>query len=200
VKPFAVRDITDFRAPTPPDLTSDEYEFALEEVAALGGDDITTPSVRTSDETEIALYWSYNGSPLMGTPPRLYNQMARVIAEQEGNEVHENARLFALLNLALADAGISAWDTKYHYAYWRPILGIRNALDDGNPDTDAYFDPGVTVHSRGAAESVANVEIGLGRFARICFSSVHGRKTTDRRGDLGTDSRRGAGSAAGGLC
>lgn len=141
VTPFTVRDITQFRAPTPPSLTSLEYAFALEEVSRLGGDDITTPSDRTADETEIALYWSYNGSPLIGTPPRVYNQIARLIAQQQGNDVHENARLFALLNLALADAGISAWDSKYTYAYWRPILGIRQADLDGNPDTDAFQDP-----------------------------------------------------------
>ena len=141
VTPFTVRDISRFRAPTPPSLTSTEYAFALEEVSRLGGDDVTTPSERTSDETEIALYWSYNGSPLIGTPPRLYNQMARVIAEQQENEVHENARMFALLNLGLADAGISAWDSKYTYDYWRPILGIREAENDGNADTDIFTDP-----------------------------------------------------------
>jgi hypothetical protein len=135
VMPFAVPDITWFRAPPPPGLTSEEYTFAFNEVASLGGDGITTPSERTFDETVIAFYWSYNGSPLIGTPPRLYNQMARVIAEQEGNSVHENARMFALLNLALADAGISAWDSKYYYEYWRPIRGIREANRDRNPDT-----------------------------------------------------------------
>jgi hypothetical protein len=135
VTPFAVPNIVLFRAPPPPALTSEEYTFAFHEVARLGGDDIATPSERTFDQTVIAYYWSYNGSPLIGTPPRLYNQIARVIAQQQGNHVHENARLFALLNLALADAGISAWDTKYHYEYWRPILGIRNANKDGNPDT-----------------------------------------------------------------
>lgn len=135
VTPFGVPDITEFRAPPPPSLNSDEYTFAFNEVLLLGGDDITTPSTRTDDQTVIALYWSYNGSPLMGTPPRLYNQIARVIAEQQNNKPHENARLFALLNLAMADAGISAWDSKYTYEYWRPIRGIRAADTDGNPDT-----------------------------------------------------------------
>jgi hypothetical protein len=79
----------------------------------------------------------------MGTPPRLYNQIAREIASQEENAVHQNARLFALLNIAMADAATSAWESKYTYVYWRPILGIRNAGDggpgdsDGNPDTVA---------------------------------------------------------------
>ncbi len=140
VTPFAVPDITDFRAAPPPGIDSEEYAFALNEVKALGKVDSTE---RTFDETVIALYWSYNGSPLLGTPPRLYNQIARLIAEQQKNKVHENARLFALLNIAMGDAGISAWDTKYTYDYWRPIRGIRLAGDgspgdaDGNPDTVA---------------------------------------------------------------
>lgn len=146
VTPFAVSDITVYRAPPPPSIDSAEYTFAFNEVRALGEADSTE---RTFDETVIGLYWSYNGSPMMGTPPRLYNQIARVIAVQEKNKVHENARLFALLNLAMADAGISAWDTKYTYDYWRPIRGIRLAGAggpgdaDGNPDTvaDAIWSP-----------------------------------------------------------
>ncbi len=136
--PFAVADITTFRAPPPPALESQEYAEAHEEVRILGvfrgGDSGET--VPTDDETYvIANFWSYNGSPLIGTPPRLYNQMARVVAIQQENEVHENARLFALINLAMADGGISAWDSKYEYTYWRPIIGIREAASDGNPDT-----------------------------------------------------------------
>jgi hypothetical protein len=140
VWPFAVPHLRLFRAAPPPSLDSAEYAFALNEVKALGRVDSTE---RTFDETVIGLYWSYNGSPMMGTPPRLYNQITREIAMQEGNAVHENARLFALLNIAMADAGITAWDTKYAYDYWRPIIGIRNAGaggpgdTDGNPDTVA---------------------------------------------------------------
>lgn len=138
VWPFAVPHISLFRAPPPPALDSPEYAFALNEVQALGAVDSVE---RTFDETVIAIYWCYDGSPLMGTPPRLYNQIAREIAAQEGNAVHENARLFGLVNIAMADAATSAWDSKYAYVYWRPILGIRNAGDggpgdaDGNPDT-----------------------------------------------------------------
>ncbi|MCO6457078.1 MAG: phosphatase PAP2 family protein [Pirellulaceae bacterium] len=133
--PFAVPDITVFRAPQPPSLDSDEYTFAFHEVMTLGefrGGD-TGLAAPTDDESYVvANYWSYNGSPLIGTPPRLYNQIARVIAIQRRNKVHENARMFALLNLAMGDAGISAWDTKYTYDYWRPVLGIRRADEDGN--------------------------------------------------------------------
>jgi hypothetical protein len=140
VVPFAVPHLSLFRAPPPPTLDSPEYAFALNEVKSLGSFD---SAERTFDETVIAVYWCYDGSPLMGTPPRLYNQIAREIASQEENAVHQNARLFALLNIAMADAATSAWESKYTYVYWRPILGIRNAGDggpgdsDGNPDTVA---------------------------------------------------------------
>jgi hypothetical protein len=62
----------------------------------------------------------------LGTPPRLYNQIARTIAVQEGNTIVENSRLFALINIAMADAGIASWETKYVYDLWRPIVAIRN--------------------------------------------------------------------------
>jgi len=138
--PFGVEDITTYRAPTPPEITSAEYTAAFNEVKALGEfrGGMTGDTVPTDDETYvIANYWSYNGSPEIGTPPRLYNQIARVVAIDRCNEVHENARLFALINLAMADGGISAWDSKYAYAYWRPIRGIREAATDGNDDTEA---------------------------------------------------------------
>lgn len=137
--PFGVSDVVPFRAPPPPSLDSAQYTAAFDEVRQLGafrGGE--TGEVPTDDVTYvIANFWSYNGSPGTGTPPRLYNQIARVIAVEQGNSVHQNARLFALINIAMADGGISAWDTKYEYAYWRPILGIRQADDDNNPLTEA---------------------------------------------------------------
>ena len=145
VTPFTLTSSSQFRAPEPPAITSQEYADAYNEVKALGGDNIITPSSRTEDQTEAAVFWAYDGSKLLGTPPRFYNQIARtIIADQGGNTVEENARLFALMNLAVADAGISAWDSKFHYGYWRPIIGIREAevgtgpsgLGDGNPDTE----------------------------------------------------------------
>ncbi len=138
--PFGVIDVEPFRAPPPPPLPSVEYATAFEEVRRLGafrggetGDEVPNDDL----SYVIANFWSYNGSPGLGTPPRLYNQIARVIAAEQDNAVHENARLFALINLSMADAGISAWDTKYAYSYWRPIRGIREADDDGNAATEA---------------------------------------------------------------
>ena len=66
-----------------------------------------------------------------------------MIAVNKGNSVHENVRLFALINMAMADAAISTWDSKWFYDYWRPILGIRKADIDGNPSTvaDVTWEP-----------------------------------------------------------
>ncbi len=78
-----------------------------------------------------------------GVPPRIYNQIARVIAIQQNNTEMENARMFAMVNLAMADAGITAWQTKFDYEFWRPVTAIRESdpgtgptgLGDGNPNT-----------------------------------------------------------------
>src|SRR5262249_52468683 len=69
------------------------------------------------------------------TPPRLYNQIAETLAGQRHNTVVENARFFALVNLAMADAGIEAWVAKYQDDFWRPVTAIRAGAADGNPLT-----------------------------------------------------------------
>jgi hypothetical protein len=132
VTPFGVEDIVPFMADPPPALGSPEYAAAFDEVKVLGE---KNSQVRTDEQTQIGLFWAYDGPKKIGPPPRLYNQIARVIAVQEGNTEMENARLFALINIAMADAGIAAWATKYTHDLWRPIVAIRNAHLDGNADT-----------------------------------------------------------------
>jgi vanadium chloroperoxidase len=87
----------------------------------------TAPSgdSRTVDETLIGLFWGYDGALGLGTPPRLYNLIIREVAIARRNTTGQNARLFALVNAAMADAGILAWDDKYRFDLWRPVLGIR---------------------------------------------------------------------------
>ncbi|MBW4500456.1 MAG: phosphatase PAP2 family protein [Scytonema hyalinum WJT4-NPBG1] len=126
VRPFAIQNIHDLRAPAPPALDSQEYRDAFDEVKSKGA---IQGTARSPEETYIGLFWAYDGANLIGTPPRLYNQLARVIAQSQGFSQKENARYFALLNLAMADAGIQCWDTKYFYNLWRPIVGIRNEMD-----------------------------------------------------------------------
>lgn len=116
-------------------LQGQEYTLAYYEVFALGGNGTTTPTVRTPEQTIIARYWGYDGVPGLGTPPRLYNQIVRAVAEQQNNTAADNARLFALVNISQADGGLVCWNRKYDDNFWRPILGIRAGNDDGNPVT-----------------------------------------------------------------
>jgi membrane-associated phospholipid phosphatase len=135
VKPFTLNSSDQFLAPNfvgdNPQarlawLQSPEYIAAFLEVQAIGSEN---SAVRTADQTEIGIFWAYDGSPKIGTNLRLDNQVARTIATQMGNTEVQNARLFALVNLAMGDAGISAWTTKYHYSFWRPIVAIRATSD-----------------------------------------------------------------------
>src|SRR5262249_1804362 len=118
-----------------PALTSLQSTTAYYEALLFGGDGTTTPTLRTPEQTQIGIFWGYDGSANLGTPPRLYNQIVRVIAADHHNTMEQNARLFALVNIAMADAGIECWDTKYTYDFWRPIVAIRNGGTDGNPLT-----------------------------------------------------------------
>lgn len=135
VTPFVIEDVAGFRSPAPPAMTSAEYTEAFDEVKAYGGNGTTTSTIRTEEQTNIGLYWAYDGTPGLGTPPRLYNQITVQIARQKHNSVEENARLLALVNLSMADAGIQCWDNKYFHDFWRPVIGIRQADTDGNADT-----------------------------------------------------------------
>jgi hypothetical protein len=148
VQPFVIESVTVYRVPPPPALTSAEYAAAYEEVQRLGGDGIVTPTERTAEQTAIGIYWAYDGTPSLCAPPRLYNQLARTIAERRRLAPLELARLLALINVAMADAAIASWESKYYYAFWRPVTGIREAdagpsgLGDDNPATAG--DPGFT--------------------------------------------------------
>jgi membrane-associated phospholipid phosphatase len=88
---------------------------------------------RSQEQTEIALFWSDGGGT--STPPGHWNQIAIDVTLDEQTELLETARTFALLNLAMADAGIAAWDAKYHYNVWRPIDAIGMGDQDGNAAT-----------------------------------------------------------------
>ncbi len=132
VTPFAMTRGSQFRQGGPPALDSAEYAAAFNEVKDMGG---AVSATRTPDQTEVAQFW-VNG-PGTATPPGHWNSIAQLIAEQQGNTLAENARLFALMNIALADAAISAWDNKYAYNDWRPVTAIPAADTDGNDATEA---------------------------------------------------------------
>jgi hypothetical protein len=136
VTPFALTSASQFRVPPPPALDSPEYAVAFNEVKSLGGDGDVTPTDRTEDQTIAGIYWAYDGTPSLCAPPRLYNQIVVQIARDRGANVVEMARLLALVNTAMADAGIAIWESKYFYDYWRPVTGIREA-DLGTGPTGA---------------------------------------------------------------
>ncbi len=130
VRPFAMDSTASFLPPAPPALTSTQWAFDLNLTQMLGA---KTNSLRTADQTEIALFWADGGGT--ATPPGHWNVIAQEIAAARGNTLEQNARLFALLNISLADAAIVCWDCKYIYNRWRPITAIHEADLDGNPDT-----------------------------------------------------------------
>src|SRR5882724_11927698 len=103
VKPFVLQTSAQFRAPIPPALSSTEYATAFNEVKALGGDGIITPTARTAEETQIGIFWAYDGTPSLCAPPRLYNQITMHIADQMGTSANPVllARLLALVNTAM---------------------------------------------------------------------------------------------------
>lgn len=132
VTPFAIPKARDFVPAIPPALNSAAYTEAFREVRDLGRID---SGMRTPDQTTIAHFWNDDAGTV--TPPGHWNQIAQTIARQRGLSLVDNARLFALLNLSLADAGIACWEGKFGYSYWRPITAIHDAEFDGNPDTAA---------------------------------------------------------------
>jgi len=134
--PFVVTSTTQFRSPPPPAMTSSAYTAAYNEVKNLGGDGIVTPTQRTEEQTFIGTFWAYDGTPSLCAPPRLYNQITVQIADQRRFSAIQFARLLALVNVAMADAGMTIWESKYHYDFWRPITAIRES-DPGTGPTGA---------------------------------------------------------------
>ena len=133
VTPFVLRSADQFRVPPPPAMGSVEYTAAFDEAKRLGGDGLVTPTERTPEQTETGIYWAYDGTPSLCAPPRLYNQITVRIADQMGSDVVELARLLALVNVAMADAGIAIWEAKYRYRFWRPVTGVREADEGSGP-------------------------------------------------------------------
>jgi hypothetical protein len=127
VTPWAMNSPSQFRTAGPPALASDRYTGVFDEVKQMGS---ATGSQRTADQTELALFWN-------GNTPGYWNRIARAVSAERKLTLSENAHLFGLLNVAMADAAIACWDAKYYYVFWRPITAIVLADLDGNPATMA---------------------------------------------------------------
>jgi len=124
--PFAMPSHDAFRPGPPPALTSALYAADVNEVKAIGRFD---SAVRTAEQTQLALLWQAAG--LVDE-----NRIARSVVPS-ANRLVDNARLFALLNIAACDALIAGFDSKFAYNLWRPYHAIRLADTDGNSDTIA---------------------------------------------------------------
>jgi PAP2 superfamily len=123
--PFALTGPARYRALPPPELTSQRYARDYNEVKEKGA---LTGSTRTPEQTDIAYFWTDNFAVQ-------WNRAARAIVEKRGTGLGNRARLLALMNLAIADALITSWDSKLHYFFWRPVTAIRDGENDGNPNT-----------------------------------------------------------------
>lgn len=127
VRPFVLRDGSQFRPPPPPALSSPAYAAAVNEVKGLGQDHSTT---RTSEQTTIGRFWS---APIQN----YWNAIAEQVALAHHDSTAASARTFALLDIGLADTTIALYDAKYAFRLWRPISAIRLAGTDGNAQTTA---------------------------------------------------------------
>src|SRR5438876_2049813 len=127
VRPFLVPSAEMLRTDGPNALTSAAYTEDFNEVKELGSLYSTT---RTADQTDAAIFWQDHAHAL-------FNRIFRTLAASEGLDIAESARLFAMENLAAADAAIGCWNDKYYWQFWRPITAIREADTDGNPATVA---------------------------------------------------------------
>ncbi|OCQ99402.1 chemotaxis protein CheB [Oscillatoriales cyanobacterium USR001] len=165
---FAMVNGEQFRPSGPPALDSAKYAEEVNFVKEIGAKDSL---MRSADQTAIAKFWADGANTF--TPPGHWNQIAAQSSVLAENSLAENARLFALLNIGLADAGICAWDAKYEYDLWRPVTAIQQADKDGNPATivDANWQPLLTTppfpeytsgHSTfsGAADSILSYFFG----------------------------------------
>jgi hypothetical protein len=141
VRPFLVPSVEMLRTAPPNALTSRAYARDLNEIKRVGS---LTSTTRTADQTDAAIFWQDHAFAL-------WNRALRTIATDRGLPIADSARLFAMENLAAADAAIGCWNNKYHWNTWRPITAIREADKDGNPATVAdptwtpLFDPATPV-------------------------------------------------------
>jgi hypothetical protein len=125
--PYTLERPSQFRPQPPPPMVSETYRRDYDEVREYGA---RFGSLRTPEQTDVAYFWTDN-------PMSQWNRALREIAAAHVGEVGDSARLFALVNLAMADSLISCWDGKYHYSFWRPVTAIQEGDLDGNPGTAA---------------------------------------------------------------
>jgi hypothetical protein len=122
--PWVLRRPSQFRLPPPLALDSTDYARDLDELFKMG---VYSGSGRNQDQSDLALFWA-------GNTPLYWNRIASQLSLERGLSFTENAHLFALLNVSMADAGIACWDSKYRYVFWRPITAIRDGFTPADSD------------------------------------------------------------------
>ena len=122
--PWVLTRPSQFRLPPPPALDSQDYANDLDELFKMG---VYSGSGRNQDQSDLALFWA-------GNTPLYWNRIAAQLSVERGLSFNENAHLFALLNVSMADAGIACWDGKYRYVFWRPISAIRDGFTPADSD------------------------------------------------------------------
>jgi hypothetical protein len=183
VKPWILDRPSQLRPEPPPALTSPLWARDYNEVKGLGGRD---SKLRTPEQTESAKFWTAVGVVT-------WNPILRELAASKPRSLLDNARLFALVNMAAVDAFIAVFDAKYAFNFWRPITAIRNGDIDGNdataPDPDWLPFVDTPLHpeypcahciSAGAVAAVLEDEFGAGRIDPIAVTSVTAPGVTHR--------------------
>ena len=160
-RPYTIDRPSQFRPAPPPALTSDAYLRDYNEVKELGA---RVGSKRTPAQTDLAYFWG-------GNFVTQWNGALRSIVDARKMDIGDSARLFALANLAAADAAIACWDSKRHFSFWRPVTAIREGENDGNPGTvaDAGWEPLINTpnypdYTSGANSVTAAMTTTLERF------------------------------------
>ena len=153
VTPFVLTTGRQFRIPNYPAPGSARNLAAFNDVATNGADVSIAGSTNNAAKQFIGNFWGYDGAPGLGTPPRLYNQIAKVVANGEGlKNVGDYARLLAIVNTTMGDSGIAAWDSKFFHNYWRPVTGVRGGTV-GAPGIAGWKPYGASVVNAANAEA-----------------------------------------------
>jgi hypothetical protein len=183
VKPWFMKQPSQFRPEAPPALTSALWARDYNEVKEVGG---LASQKRTAEQTDAARFWILTGAPT-------WNPVVRSLATAKRRTLIQNARLFALANMAATDAYIAVFDGKYAFNFWRPVTAVRNGESDGNDatTTDAGWLPRVDtpMHpeypcahciTTAAVATVLEAEFGTGRVAAIAITSATAPGVTRR--------------------
>jgi hypothetical protein len=130
ITPFGIPSVSEFLLDPPPALDSNQYAKAYNEVKAVGSGSANSTE-RPPDRANVVLFYAAS------SPTLIFNEAARQIVAQEGrHSLSENARAFALINMAISDGAVASFFNKYHYNFWRPETAIHAGDTDGNRKTD----------------------------------------------------------------